>query len=42
METTLKRNRNEVEQRVRRAIDEQSSRAQGLVGQVTDQLAALR
>jgi len=49
VETTLKRNRNEVEQRVRKAIDEQASRAQGvvgsaqgLVGSVSDQLAALR
>jgi len=42
VETTLKRNREEVEQRVFRTIDEQTSRAQGLVGQVTDQLAAIR
>ena len=42
VETTLKRNRNEVESRVRRAIDVPTSRAQGLVDQVTDQLAALR
>jgi hypothetical protein len=42
VETTLKRNRNEVEQRVRRTIDGQASRAQSLVDQVTDQLAALR
>lgn len=40
--TTLKRNRTEVEQRVRRAIEVPTSRAQGLVDQVTDQLAALR
>lgn len=40
--TTLKRNRNEVERRVRRAIDEQASRAQGLVDQVTDQLSSIR
>ena len=39
---TVKRNRTEVEQRVRKAIDEQSTRAQDLVGQVSDQLAALR
>lgn len=42
VETTIKRNREEVEQRVFRTIDEQTSRAQGLVGQVTDQLAAIR
>jgi hypothetical protein len=49
VETTIKRNRNEVEQRVRKAIEEQTSRAQGvvdsaqgLVGTVSDQLAALR
>jgi hypothetical protein len=42
VQTSLKRNRNEVERRVRRALDEQSSRAQGLVEQVTDQLSALR
>ncbi|HEV7482381.1 MAG TPA: hypothetical protein VGO13_04715 [Solirubrobacterales bacterium] len=42
VETTLKRNRNEVESRVRRAIDAPASRAQGLVDQVTDQLASLR
>jgi hypothetical protein len=40
--SSLQRNRSEVEQRVRRAIDEQTSRAQGLVEQVTDQLSALR
>ena len=42
VETTLKRNRDDVERRVRKAIEEQTNRAQGLVGQVTDQLAALR
>ena len=42
VETTIKRNRSEVEQRVRKAIDGPTSRAQGLVDQVTDQLAALR
>jgi hypothetical protein len=42
VETTLKKNRTEVESRVRRAIDEQTSRAQGLVDQVTDQLASIR
>lgn len=42
VETTLKRNRTEVEQRVRRAIEVPTTRAQGLVGTVSDQLAALR
>jgi F0F1-type ATP synthase membrane subunit b/b' len=42
VETTLKRNRSEVERRVRSAIDEQTTRAQDLVGTVTDQLASLR
>lgn len=42
VETTLKRNRTEVERRVRGAIDEQTSRAQDLVGTVSDQFAALR
>jgi hypothetical protein len=42
VETTVKKNRAEVEQRVRKAIDGQSARAQDLVGQVSDQLAALR
>lgn len=42
VESSLKRNRSEVERRVRRAIDEQSSRAQNLVGQVSDQLSSLR
>jgi len=42
VETTLKKNRTEVEQRVRNAIDEQTSRAQDIVGQVTDQIATLR
>lgn len=39
---TLKRNRDEVERLVRRTLEEQAGRAQGLVGQVTDQLGALR
>lgn len=39
---TVKRNRTEVERRVRKAVDEQTTRAQDLVGQVSDQLAALR
>jgi uncharacterized protein YfcZ (UPF0381/DUF406 family) len=42
IETTLKRNRAEVEQRVRKAIEAPTSRAQELVDQVGDQLAALR
>jgi len=42
VETTLKRNRTEVEGRVRKAIEVPTSRAQDLVGQVGDQLAALR
>ncbi len=42
VETTLKRNRTEVEQRVRKAIEVPTSRAQDLVDQVGDQLAALR
>ncbi len=42
VETTLKRNRSEVEQRVRKAIEVPTSRAQELVDQVGDQLAALR
>jgi hypothetical protein len=42
VETTLKRNREGVEQRVRKAIDERSARAQDLVEQLTDQLSALR
>ena len=49
VETTLKRNRNEVEQRVRRAIEVPTSRAQDLVGSaqgvvdtVSSQLTALR
>lgn len=40
--TEAKRNRAEVEQRVRKAIDEQASRAQGLVDQVGSQLSSLR
>ncbi len=42
VETTLKRNRTEAEKRVRQAIEEQGNRAQGLVDQVTEQLASLR
>jgi hypothetical protein len=42
VETTLKRNRSEVEKRVRKAIEEQGTRAQGLVDQVTEQLSSLR
>jgi hypothetical protein len=42
VETTLKRNRSEVRQRVGKAVEEQTSRAQQLVDQVGDQLAALR
>ncbi|HET7510251.1 MAG TPA: hypothetical protein VFJ65_08400 [Solirubrobacterales bacterium] len=42
VETTLKRNRTEVEQRVRRAVEVPTTRAQDLVGSVSDQLAALR
>lgn len=42
VESSIKHNRNEVEKRVRRAIDEQSSRAQDLVGTVTDQIASIR
>jgi F0F1-type ATP synthase membrane subunit b/b' len=42
VETTLKRNRTEAEKRVRRALDEQTSRAQGLVDTVADQFASLR
>ncbi|HET7053336.1 MAG TPA: hypothetical protein VFI09_05400 [Solirubrobacterales bacterium] len=47
--TEARKTRNRVErearkrrQRVRKTIDEQTSRAQGLVGQVSEQLAALR
>ncbi len=40
--TEARRTRNDVERRVRRAVDEQTSRAQGLVDQVTDQFASLR
>lgn len=40
--TNLKRNRDEVEQRVRKAIEAQTSRAQGLVDQVGERLPALR
>lgn len=42
VETTLKRNRTEVERRVRQAVEVPASRAQDLVGAVSDQLAALR
>lgn len=42
VESTIKQQRTEVERRVRRTLDEQTSRAQDLVGQVTDQFAALR
>jgi len=42
VETTLKRNRTEVEQRVRKAVEVPATRAQELVDQVGDQLAALR
>ena len=38
----MKKNRNEVESRVRKAIDEQTSRAADVVNQVTDQIAAIR
>jgi len=40
--TNLKRNRDEVEQRVRKAIEAQTSRAQGIVDQVGERLPALR
>jgi len=40
--TDLKRNRDEVEQRVRKAIEAQASRAQGLVDQVGERLPTLR
>jgi hypothetical protein len=40
--TNLKRNRDEVEQRVRKTIEAQTSRAQGLVDQVGERLPALR
>lgn len=42
VESTLKSRRAEVEEQVKRAIDAPASRAQDLVDQVTDQLAALR
>ncbi|HEX3042528.1 MAG TPA: hypothetical protein VHP56_10625 [Solirubrobacterales bacterium] len=49
VETTIKRNRNEVESRVRKAIEDQTTRAQGVVesatgvvGTVSSQLTALR
>ncbi|HET7177198.1 MAG TPA: hypothetical protein VFI63_00775 [Solirubrobacterales bacterium] len=40
--TTLKRSRTEAEQRVRKAIEAQTSRAQGLIDQVGEQLSAIR
>lgn len=40
--TEARRNRNDVEQRVRKAVEEQASRAQGVVTQVGGQLSALR
>ena len=40
--TARRKATSEVEQRVRRTIDEQTSRAQDLVDQVADQFAALR
>jgi len=40
--TEARRNRREAEQRVRKAIDEQTARAQDLVDQVTEQLSSLR
>jgi Holliday junction resolvasome RuvABC ATP-dependent DNA helicase subunit len=40
--TNLKRNRDEVEQRVRKAIEAQTSRAQDLVDQVGERLPTLR
>src|SRR4051794_178473 len=42
VETTLKRNRTEVEQRFRNAIEEQATRAQDLVEQLSDQLPSIR
>jgi F0F1-type ATP synthase membrane subunit b/b' len=49
VETTIKRNRNEVESRVRKAIEDQTTRAQGVVesatgvvGSVGSQITALR
>lgn len=42
VQSTLKRNRGEVEQRVRSAIEGQTSRAQDFVGQVGEQISALR
>lgn len=42
VESTLKSRRTQVEQRVRGAIEVPTSRAQDLVGTVSDQLAALR
>ncbi len=42
VQSTLKRNRGEVEQRVRSAIEGQTSRAQDLVGQVGETISALR
>ena len=40
--TEARKTRSRVERRVRKALDEQSNRAQGLVDQVTAQLSALR
>lgn len=40
--TEARRNRREAEQRVRKAIDEQTARAQDLVDQVTEQFSSLR
>jgi hypothetical protein len=42
VKTTLKRNRTEVEQRVRKAVEERTGRAHDLVDQVSEQLSALR
>lgn len=42
VESTIKQQRTEVERRVRRTLDEQTNRAQDLVGTVTDQISALR
>ncbi len=42
VKTTLKRNRTEAEQRVRKAIEAQTSRAHELIDQVGEQLSAIR
>jgi Holliday junction resolvasome RuvABC ATP-dependent DNA helicase subunit len=42
VESAVKRNRDEVEQRVRKAIEAQTSRAQDLVDQVGERLPTLR